>query len=353
MPLRALRAADAWSILSLRSVGDRPARLGVGVGRPGGSALSSRVRTTLIVVGAIVLGIVSRIFYPMESLLIEVAAEPIAFFGGFEFTNSMLVTLVVDLFLIIIAVAATRNMQMVPRGIQNVMEAVIESLFNFFRTINREYTPRAFPILATMFLWIIISNWFGLFPGFGSIGLCYAGTHSSKDISIAVNAPLQDWLPTVNLAEGESKYLGCGPGESIIPLLRAPTADLNTTLALALIAFFYIEYLGFRALGPGYMGKFFNFRGGAVGFIVGIFELISEFARIPAFMFRLFGNIFAGEVLLVVMIFLLPLVLPLPFYLFEVFVGFIQAFIFAVLTIAFISLAVQPHHDEGHSAAHH
>lgn len=282
----------------------------------------------------------------MESLAIEVAAEDII--PGFS--NSMLVTLIVDLFLIIIAFLATRSMQLVPRGLQNVMEAVIEAMFNFFSTINREFTPRAFPVLATLFLWIIISNWAGLLPGFGSIGVCHASEEvaaANRDIELAVSDP---WNIGMGLfaAEGESKYLGCGPGESIIPLFRAPTADLNTTLALALIAFFYIEYLGFRALGAGYLTKFFNFRDGVVGFIVGIFEFISELARIPAFMFRLFGNIFAGEVLLIVMIFLIPLVLPLPFYIFEVFVGFIQAFIFAVLTIAFIGLAVTPHHAEHH-----
>ncbi len=315
--------------------------------------MSSRARTIVIVVVALVAAVISRMFYPMESLNIEVAAENLFNVGGIEFTNSMLVTLVVDICLVALAFAATRNMQVVPRGLQNVMEAVIEAMYNFFRTINREYTARAFPIVATIFLWVLVSNWFGLLPGFGSIGICHAGEKASSGLSIAVNAPVQDWLPNFAAAEGESKYLGCGPGESIIPILRAPTADLNATLALALIAVAYIEYLGFRALGIGYLGKFFNFRGGAIGFIVGIFEFISEIARIPAFMFRLFGNIFAGEVLLIVMIFLLPLVLPLPFYIFEVFVGFIQAFIFAVLTMAFISLAVTSHHDDGHSEAHH
>ncbi len=122
---------------------------------------------------------------------------------------------------------------------------------------------------------------------------------------------------------------------------RAPSADLNMTLALALIVFVATEYHGFKALGPGYLTKFFNFKGGAVGFFVGIIEFISEFVRIISFMFRLFGNIFAGEVVLLVMAFLVPWLLPSVFYAYELFVAFIQAFIFAILTMVFISLATE------------
>lgn len=313
--------------------------------------MSGRNRIALIAVVLIVLGIIARLVFPTGDPVVSVKAEDLLP----NFTNSMLVTIFVDIFLIVVAFLATRNMQLVPRGLQNVVEAVIEALFNFFSSINKKYTPAAFPVLATIFLLVIFSNWSGLLPGFGSIGMCYAGSHSgaAAENRLALTDPYAGLIPSpFAAAEGESKYVGCQPGESIIPFLRAPSADLNMTLALALIAFVYIEYWGFKALGIGYLGKFFNFKGGIVGFIVGFFELISEFARIPAFMFRLFGNIFAGEVLLIVMIFLLPLALPLPFYLFEVFVGFIQAFVFSVLTIAFIGLAVEAH--GGHEGeAHH
>lgn len=312
--------------------------------------MSGRNRIAIFAVVLIVLGIIARIVYPTGDPVVSVRAEDLAP----NFTNSMFVMILVDIFLIVVAFLATRNMQLVPRGLQNVVEAVIEALFNFFSSINKKYTPAAFPVLATIFLLVIISNWAGLLPGFGSIGFCYAGSEASADTRLALSDPYAGLIPSpFAAAEGESKYLGCGPGESIIPLFRAPSADLNMTLALALIAFVYIEYWGFKALGIGYLGKFFNFKGGLVGFFVGIFELISEFARIPAFMFRLFGNIFAGEVLLIVMIFLLPLALPLPFYLFEVFVGFIQAFVFSVLTIAFIGLAVEAHGGHAEGEAHH
>ena len=319
--------------------------------------LSSRNRIILIVVGAIAVGIIARLIFPMGSPSVTVRADDLP--GLPNFTNSFLVLLVVDLVLILLAFFATRNMQLVPRGLQNVMELLIEMLFNFFSSINKKWTPVAFPLLATIFLVVIVSNWSGLLPGFGSIGFCSHKEHSSQAaLALNLKDPYIGLLPVqfpLAAEDGKSKYLGCEPGDHLLPLFRAPTADLNMTLALALVAFIAIEYLGFRALGLGYLKKFFNFKGGPVGLIVGLFELISEIARIPAFMFRLFGNIFAGEVLLIVMIFLLPLALPLPFYIFEVFVGFMQAFIFSVLTIAFIGLATE-HHGDDHShaeGAHH
>lgn len=311
--------------------------------------MSGRNRIAIFAVVLIVLGIVARIVYPASEPVISVRAEDLLP----NFTNSMLVSIFVNVFLIAVAFLATRNMQLVPRGLQNLVEAVIEALFNFFSSINKKYTPAAFPVLATIFLLVIFSNWSGLLPGFGSIGICHAKEEASVGARLALSDPYAGLVPSPFAAAEGSNYVGCQPGESIIPLLRAPSADLNMTLALALIAFVYIEYWGFKALGIGYLGKFFNLKGGPVGFIVGIFEFVSELARIPAFMFRLFGNIFAGEVLLIVMIFLLPLALPLPFYLFEVFVGFIQAFVFSVLTIAFIGLAVEAHGGHAEGEAHH
>lgn len=310
-------------------------------------------------VGAVVLGIIARIVFPFSVIHVSVRAEEILP-GGI--TNSMLVLIIVDLLLIALAFAATRTMRSVPQGLQNVMETIIEAMYNFFGTINKKFLPTVFPLIATVFLLVITSNWLGLLPGFGSIGICHkpeapeARMAGSFDIAIKdPYAGMSPFFPAAAEGTVEEHILGCQAGETIIDLFRAPSADLNMTLALALIAFCYVEYMGFRTLGFGYLGKFFNFKGGPIGFVVGFFELISEFARIPAFMFRLFGNIFAGEVLLVVMIFLIPLGLPLPFYFFEAFVGFMQAFIFAVLIIAFVGLAAESHdtHTEGASEAHH
>ncbi len=332
--------------------------------------MSERTRNIVLAGGAIlVMGIVARIFYGTSTPVVEVKAEELFYIfsrtpgEGLGFTNSMLILMVVDILLIVLALAATMNMQLVPRGLQNVMEAIIEGLYKLFSGINARYTAEVFPITATIFLLVLFSNWAGLLPGFATIGLCEypmpgGEHHGGIEIELATIAPVDGMFgPASAFAaeEGESHYLGCEPGQFLVPFFRAPSADLNMTLALAIIAFITIEYFGFKTLGLGYLKKFFispfgklSEGKGPIMSLVGLLELISEFARLPAFMFRLFGNIFAGEVLLIVMIFLLPLGIPIPFYLFEVFVGFIQAFIFAVLTMAFISIAVTSHSEEHH-----
>jgi len=128
--------------------------------------------------------------------------------------------------------------------------------------------------------------------------------------------------------------------EAAVPLFRSPTADLNTTLALAVIAVVYVQFVGIRNLGLGYFKKFINFSS-PIMFFVGILEIVSEISKIISFAFRLFGNIFAGEVLLAVISFLIPVVVSVPFIGLEIFVGFIQAFVFAILAVVFMSLAVQ------------
>jgi F-type H+-transporting ATPase subunit a len=150
--------------------------------------------------------------------------------------------------------------------------------------------------------------------------------------------------------------LTCSADELLVPYLRAPSADLNMTLALGLISVVLIQYFGLKALGLGYLTRFFNFREGPMFTVIGFIELISEFIRVISFAFRLFGNIFAGEVVLVVLAHLFPYMLPLPFYGFEVFVALMQAVIFSVLTLVFMSMATQAHggHDDAeHGAAAH
>ncbi len=316
----------------------------------------------LIFVGLLVVGVIARIVFPASTPVVAVAPEEL--FAGF--TNSMLTTLVLDIVLIVLALAATSNMQMVPRGLQNIMEAIIEALYNLFKGVNAEHTPRTFPLVATIFLFVLLSNLSGLLPGVGSIGLCHGkeGEHGAAEQRVALSMPAEGgasasmWAPLA-AEEGESAYLNCPPDkQSIIPYWRPPSTDLSFTLAITLMSFVWIQYLAFATLGVGYLGKYFispfgklSDGKGPIMTIVGLLELISLFARIPAFMFRLFGNIFAGEVLILVMIFLLPLGLPLPIYGFEVFVGFIQAFIFAVLVMAFISIDTSGHGDE-HEGGH-
>ena len=136
----------------------------------------------------------------------------------------------------------------------------------------------------------------------------------------------------------------------LVPLFRSSSTDLNTTLALALIAYLVVEITGIVMLGfLRYGSKFVNFNGGVMGFLIGLIEFISNLARLISFSFRLFGNIFAGDVLIAVAVYFLPLVLPVPFMLFETFVGLVQAAIFALLTLVFIKIAIsEPHAAEAH-----
>lgn len=243
---------------------------------------------------------------------ISLAAEEIAKVGGFSISNSLLTTWIAMLVLIMISLLATKNIKLIPTGIQNVVEALIESLYNLVESIAGNKGKYFFPIVATFFLFILTSNWLGLVPGGNAIGF-FRQIHGEKEF---------------------------------IPLFRSPSADLNTTLALAIISVTFIQICGVKWQGPKYFSKFINFSS-PINFYVGILELISEIAKIISFSFRLFGNIFAGEVLLLVIAFLIPVVAPGPFLLLEIFVGFIQAFVFSILTLVFLNVATTKH-DESH-----
>lgn len=318
--------------------------------------LLAHARTTILVAVVLSVTIISTYCIPTGEPHVEVKAEPLFYLIGsaenpfFPFVNSFTIMLIADVIVIGLAFLATRNMQMVPRGLQNVMEMVIEALYNLFQTINRDYVARAFPLAATLFLYVLVCNLLGLLPGVGSFGVCHV-YHGSEEAAGAVTSTTSGVI-FLSRSEGEegavhdpNPYDTCAPGHILVPMFRTPSADLNFTFGIATIAWVYIEYLGFKALGRGYLRKFFNTKG--IMSVVGIFEFIGELVKLPAFAFRLFGNIFAGEVVLVVLAFLIPVFLPMPLYVFELFVGFIQAFIFAVLTMAFITVATTSH-EEGH-----
>lgn len=236
---------------------------------------------------------------------ISLPAEVIFHLFGFPITNSLLVTWLVMFFLTVFSILATHSIQTVPRGVQNFAEMTIEGLLNFFEKVVGERVRMFFPLVTTFFLFIILGNWSGLIPGFGAIGLKEVKDHT----------------------------------EVLVPFFRGATADLNTTLALALISVGASQYFGLRNLKIGYLRRFLNFKG-PLDFFVGVLEGISEFAKIISFSFRLFGNMFAGEVLIMVVAFLIPVIAPVPFLFLEVFVGFIQAFIFSMLTLVFMNVAV-------------
>jgi F-type H+-transporting ATPase subunit a len=304
-----------------------------------------------LLVGGGILRYVFHVGLTLHDVHISAAPEPLWCIGGvrvdevcesgFPFTNSLLMTFIVDLLLFATIFFGARNMKLIPQGFQNTVEAVIEAFYNFAQGIDRKNVAKFFPLCATIFLFFLYANFTALIPGVGSIGTCVVRQHVESTHAVAEPEP--------SAFSGLPAY--CGEGSFIIPYLRAPAADLNATFAFALVALAMIQVFGFQALGWKYLTKFFNFREGGMNAFVGIMELISEIARILAFAFRIFGNIFAGEVILVVMSFLFPYLLPLPFYGLEVFVAVIQAVIFSILTMVFMSIAVLEHggHEEqGH-----
>ena len=240
---------------------------------------------------------------------IEIAAEKIWLLGGFPITNTLIMSVAVTLFLVFVSRVLFKNLTLVPAPIQNIFEYIIEKFLDAMQGMfgSREKAEKYFPFIATIFLFILLSNWFGILPGIGSVGFF------EKD-------------------HGEVLF---------VPLFRSAASDLNFTLTLGIIAVLFVNVMGASAIGiRKHIGKFFNFRS-PIGFFLGILEFISELAKVISFSFRLFGNVFAGEVLLVITAFLVPYFIPVPFLALELFVGFIQALVFSMLTMVFISIAVQ------------
>jgi F-type H+-transporting ATPase subunit a len=241
---------------------------------------------------------------------------------GFVVTNTLLSSWIVTLILVALFYGATRRMSVVPHGLQNIMEAAIEALYNFVQSVAGVENARRFlPLIATIFLFVMFNAWIGLLPIYPSLG--FMDSH----------------------------------GEMERHLLRPAGTDLNMPLALALVSFVFVEFWGFRLLKLSYASKFIrlenlrkgNFAQVPIDLFVGALELLSEFVRIISFTFRLFGNMTAGEILLLVITYLVPFVLVLPFYGLELLVGLVQALIFAGLTLVFVVVAVTPHSEEEHS----
>ncbi len=312
-------------------------------------------------------------------------------------TNTLLATLLADVFLIVMAFFATRKIRagspdaLIPRGLQNVVEAIIEVLYGFAEAVLQKRARQVFWLGATIFLLVWVANWMELLPGVDAIGWlekpheaniatyctgsflglstikgpvikpgealppnCVPAAESEHATTTAESAEAQ---PKDEHAEGEHET-----GYILVPFVRAAATDLNMTLSLAIIAMVMVQVYGFRALGAGYLGKFINTaklnKGNPMGLLdifVGVLETISEFSKIISFTFRLFGNIFAGQVLLFVMGFLIPFLFfgILIFWGLEIFVGVIQAFVFMILTFVFVAQAMTSHGDHAEHAESH
>lgn len=240
---------------------------------------------------------------------VTLAAEKIFNIGPLPVTNTLLTTWLVTIVLLTFAYFATKKITLVPQGVQNVAEAAVEALSDLVSSLAPEKTAVFLPIIASFFFFIILGNYFGLLPGVGTIGF-----HT--------------------LEHGK---------EAFVPLFRSINSDLNTTAALAIVSIFATHYLAVRYLGlGGYLGKFLSLN--PIFLFVGFLEIIGEVTKILSLSFRLFGNIFAGEVLLsTASSKLFAFFIPIPFYFLEFLVGFVQALIFAMLTLVFMVILTEKH----------
>lgn len=262
----------------------------------------------------------------------ELPAEEVFHLLGFPVTNSIIGAWITIVFLVGFSYAITRRMKIVPGRLQGVFEALLGGLYSFCQSVaGGKNGRRFFPIVTTIFLFVAFNAWLSLIPGFGSIEIINTEGHR-------------------------------------VHLFRGANTDINVPLALALVSFVIVEFFGLKTLGIRYLGKFINvgpffrsigqiFRGrlrtglsgliiGLINMFVGLLELLSELVRVVSFTFRLFGNMTAGEILLLISAFLIPWVFSLPFYGLELLVGFVQALIFGGLTLVFLTVAVTHHGTE-------
>jgi len=261
----------------------------------------------------------------------ELPAEVVFHLFGFPIANSVIAAWITIIFLVGFSYIVTRRMKLVPGRLQGAFEFLLGWLYDFCCSAAGEKNGRRFfPVVVTIFLFVAFNAWLGLLPGFGSI--------------------------TIQTAEGEAH------------LLRPANTDINLPLALAVMAVIFVQYFGLRTLGLRYVAKFVNAGGfcrsmgqvargklstglsgmfsGVIEIFVGFLELLSEFIHVVSFTFRLFGNMTAGEILILVAVFLVPWLFALPFYGLELLIGFLQALIFGGLTLIFLTLSVASHEVE-------
>ncbi len=298
-------------------------------------------------------------------------------FGG-GFTNTFLATLITFTLVVILAIslkAKSRTADEVPTGGYNFFEMIIEFVYGYVENAAGKWAKAFFPFFMTFILWIVVANWMELIPGVDAIGKWENIPEHKAHLAEEAAEKEGHHLSEEEIHAIEAEYEGTGHRKSgiflfagkegdvdnnytIVPYIRAASTDLNFTLAIAIISVVMTQYYGMKALGGKYWLKFFPFYSGKGDEIaknplaimdigVGLLEFISEVFKIVSFAFRLLGNIFAGQVLLFVIGSLLP-VANLLFWHLEFGVGILQAVVFALLTLTFMSGATQDHHAEEH-----
>jgi len=248
---------------------------------------------------------------------VSFAAEQIAHIGSFSITNTFLTSIITSVLLITFAFYFRNRIVLVPSRLQTIVELIIEEFYSFTTQLAGKRAAFIFPWFATFFFFIIVANWLGLLPGFGTVGFFHE-------------------------EHGEAH---------LIPLFRGVNSDLNITLALALISVFVTHFFSIKTLGIAeYLKRYFSLN--PINLFVGLLELIGEFTKVASLSFRLFGNVFAGEALLTTVASLsktklTAFFIPIPFMMLEVVVGLVQALVFSMLTLVFMVI-LSTSHSENH-----
>lgn len=242
------------------------------------------------------------------------AAETLFSIGSFPVTNTLLDTLLVDGTLIFATFSITKKLSLIPNGAQNAAESIFETFYDLTSSIAQSRASQIFPYFMTFFLFILLANWSGLIPGFSTIGF----------------------------------FENIDGKKTLIPIFKAATSDINTTLAFALVSAVATHILSIRITGiKDYISRYISLN--PINLFIGVLEIISEITKVISLSFRLFGNIFAGEVVLFTVSGIFAFIFPIPFMLLEIIVGLVQALVFSMLTMVFMSILTTPHHAEAHS----
>jgi F-type H+-transporting ATPase subunit a len=287
---------------------------------------------------------------------------------GWPVSNGVLAGWITVVFLVVLSWAVTRRIKLIPGRLQAAFEFLLGWIYDLCKSIAGEENGRKFfPVVCTIFLFVLFNAWLSLIPGYGTIEL-FEHEPIPED---AVIVPSEDEPGRYIAVVGEEEYeITTMDGQEVIvieeELIRGSNTDVNTPLAIAIISFIFVAYFGFRSLGIGWLKQYFNFGplfrslgrifkgklnvmdifSGVITAFVGLLELLSRFITIISFTFRLFGNMTAGEILLLIAAFLVPWILAIPFYGLELLIGVVQALIFSLLTLVFVTMAVAAHEHE-------
>lgn len=245
--------------------------------------------------------------------MVSFAAEPVVYFGNFALTNTFLDTIFVDFIIIGFIIAINKNLNLIPGKLQTIIESIIGEFYAITESIANENAAKIFPFFMSFFIFILIANWTGLIPGITAVGFRENG--------------------------------------KLVPFLRAATSDFNVTLSLALVSVIATHFLSIKSLGiKQYLGRYFSFN--PMNLFIGLLEIISEITKLISLSFRLFGNIFAGEIVLGTIGTIFAFLFPIPFLLLEFIVGFVQALVFSMLTMTFMAMLTTGHNQEAKEVNH-